>query len=83
MLQLTDETERLARKLASDIGQRRDDFIRTLLLREAKALGVDADAAPKPRMTIAQMNELGKKTAALPLRDTRPARMIMDDLSEV
>lgn len=67
MLQLKDETERLARKLAADIGQRPDDFIRSLLMREAKALGVDADVSPKPRMTVAQMLVLGKKTAALPL----------------
>lgn len=83
MLQLKDETERLARKLAADIGQRPDDFIRSLLMREAKALGVDADVSPKPRMTVAQMLVLGKKTAALPLRDPRPTDLIMDDLNEV
>jgi hypothetical protein len=52
-------------------------------MREAKALGIDADVSPKPRMTIAQMHELGEKIVGLPLRDPRPAKLIMDDLNEV
>ena len=43
MLQLTHDTEQLARKIAARVGRRPDDIIRAALEREAQALGVFSD----------------------------------------
>ena len=43
MLQLTHDTEQLARKIAARVGRSPDDIIRAALEREAQSLGVFSD----------------------------------------
>ena len=83
MLQLTHDTEQLARKVAARIGRRPEDLIRAALEREAKALGVQTDEPIKHRMTVEQMMAFGTKVSALPLLDPRSPKEILDDLNEL
>lgn len=83
MLQLTPDTEQLARKVAARVGRRPEDLIRAALEREARALGVYTDQPGRQRMTVEQMIALGKKVTALPLLDQRTPAEIMDDLNEL
>ncbi|MDX0500904.1 hypothetical protein GOL96_30430 [Sinorhizobium medicae] len=81
MLQLTHDTEQLARRVAARVGRKPEDLIRAALEREAKALGV-SDALPaKRRMTAAEMLAFGKKVAARPILDPRSPQEIADDLN--
>ena len=70
MLQLTHDTEQLARKIAACVGRRPDDIIRAALEREAQALGVFGDLPVMHRRTVQQMTAIGEKVSALPLLDT-------------
>lgn len=82
MLQLTHDTEQLARKIAARVGRRPDDIIRAALEREAQALGVFGDLPVRRRMTVEQMTASGEKVSALPLLDTSSPKEILDDLHE-
>jgi antitoxin VapB len=83
MLQLTQETEQLARRVAARLGREPEDCIRSALEHEAWALNV-ADAPPRRRrMTVEQMLALGNKVASLPLLDPRSPQEIADDLNEL
>lgn len=82
MLQLTEDTERLARQVAARMGRQPEEAIRTVLEREAKALGVPTEPPTNKRMTVEQMLALGDKMTALPLLDPRSPQEIADDLNE-
>jgi antitoxin VapB len=82
MLQLTHDTEQLARKVAARVGRRPDDLIRAALEREAAALGVSTDLPVRNRMTVEQMMAVGEKVSALPLLDPSSPKEILDDLNE-
>ena len=82
MLQLTHDTEQLARKVAARVGRRPDDLIRAALEREAAALGVSTDLPVRNRMTVEQMMAIGEKVSALPLFDPASPKEILDDLNE-
>lgn len=81
MLQLSRDTEQLARRVAARVGRKPEDIIRTALEREAKALGV-ADEPARKRMTAAEMLALGRTVAAMPVLDPRSPKEIADDLNE-
>lgn len=83
MLQLTHDTEQLARKVAAHVGRRPEELIRAALEREAKELGVFTEQPAKRRMTVEQMVALGRKVSSLPLLDPRSPKEILDDLNEL
>lgn len=84
MLRLTQDTERLARQIAARMGRQPEEAIRTVLEREAKALGVPTEAAPpRKRMTAAEMLAFGERMTALPLLDARSPQEIADDLNQL
>lgn len=82
MLQLTHDTEQLARKVAARVGRRPEELIRATHEREVTELGIHTDQAARCRMTVEQMMALGRKVSSLPLPDPRPAKEILDDLNE-
>lgn len=82
MLQLSPDTERLARLMAARVGRKPEDVIRTALEREANALGVADEPPPRKRMTAAEMLALGREVAAMPVLDPRSPQEIADDLNE-
>lgn len=83
MLQLTHDTEQLARKIAARVGRRPDDIIRAALEHEAQALGVFGALPIRQRMTVEQMTALGDKVSALPLLEPSSPNDILDDLHEL
>ncbi len=83
MLHLTQDTERLARQVAAHMGRQPEEVIRTVLEREAKALGVSAEPPARKRMTVEQMLALGREIAAMPVLDPRSPQEIADDLNEI
>ena len=84
MIDLTQETEALAKRMAAAQNVSLDDAIRAALEERARATGVIADARrPRRRMTVEQMLAVGDEIAAMPLLDTRSPREIMDDINVV
>ena len=83
MLQLSQDTEQLARRVAARVGRKPEDLIRAALEREAKALGVSDELPAKRRMTAAEMLALGREIAALPILDPRSPKEIADDLNDL
>ncbi|WP_245472314.1 type II toxin-antitoxin system VapB family antitoxin [Rhizobium jaguaris] len=81
MLQLTYDTEQLARRVAARLGRKPEDLIRAALEREAKALGVSDELPAKRRMTATEMLAFGRKVAARPVLDPRTPQEIADDLN--
>jgi antitoxin VapB len=83
MLQLTQETEQLARRVAARLGREPEDCIRCALEHEAQAFNVADEPPPRRRMTVEQMLAFGEKVAALPILDPRSPQEIADDLNEI
>lgn len=85
MLQLTPDTEQLARRVAARLGREPNDLIRAALEREAKVLGITDTGEPPVRrgMTAAEMLAFGRKVAARPILDPRSPQEIADDLNEI
>lgn len=83
MLHLTQETERLARRVAARAGKQAEDVIRSALENEAKVLGLSDDLAPRQRMTAEEMLAVGDRIGRLPLLDPRSPDEIMDELNEL
>lgn len=83
MLQLTPDTEQLARRLAARVGRTPEDLVRDAIERQAKALGVADEPPARKRMTVEEMLAMGEKVRALPLLDPRSPQEIMDDLNEL
>ncbi len=83
MLQLTPDTEKLARQVAARVGRNPEDLIRDALEREAKALGIANETPTRKRMTAAEMLAFGERMTALPLLDPRSPQEIADDLNEL
>jgi antitoxin VapB len=79
-LQLPRETERLARLVAARVGRKPEEFIRAVIEREAKALGITDK--PRRRPTIAELAEFGEMASRLPILDPRSPEEIADDLNE-
>lgn len=83
MLQLTPDTEQLARRLAARVGRAPEDLIRAAIEREAKALGLSDEPPARRRMTADEMVAYGRKVAAMPILDPRSPGEIADDLNEL
>ena len=84
MLQLSKDTEILARRVAILSGREPEDLIRSALEREAKALGIADDPEPKRRRpTVEEILEFGKRAAKRPILDHRSPKEISDDLNEI
>ena len=79
MINLSQETEALAARLAAAKRISAGEAIRQALEAELRALG--AQARPRRRMTVEQMRALGAEIAALPLLDPRTPAEIMEDLN--
>jgi antitoxin VapB len=79
MINLSQEIETLAARLAAAKRISAGEAIRQALEAELRAMG--AQTRPRRRMTVEQMRALGAEIAALPLLDLRPAAEIMEDLN--
>jgi antitoxin VapB len=79
MLDLSKETETLARRLAEAQHLSVDAAIRLALERQA-AGGVAETGRKHHRMTIEEMLAVGAEIAAMPVIDPRSSQEIMDDL---
>ena len=82
MINLSQETEALAKRLAAAQSLSVEDAIRLALEEKARATGVDAEALrPRRRMSIESMLAVGAEIAAMPVLDPRSPREIMDGLN--
>jgi antitoxin VapB len=83
MINLSQETEALAKRFAAAQSLSVEDAIRGLRLkRKCAAAGVDVDAPrPRRRMSVENMLAVGVEIAATPVLDPRSPREIMDDLN--
>jgi antitoxin VapB len=79
MINLSQETEALATRLAAAKRISAGEAIRQALEAELRAMGTKA--RPRRRMTVEQMRALGAEIAALPLLDRRSPAEIMEDLN--
>jgi len=81
MIQLTDEIETVARRVAAAERASVEDTIRRALEDRARVHGLPAGLTTRRRMSAQDMLETGAEIAALPLRDHRSPQDIMDDLN--
>jgi len=81
MIHLSQESEKLARRLAAVQRVPVAAAIQRALKNEARVSGIAPVAASRRRMTVEQMLALGSEIAALPVRDPRPPSQIMDELN--
>jgi antitoxin VapB len=82
MINLSHETEALAKRLAAAQSLSVEDAIRLALEEKARAAGIDVNALrPRRRMSIESMLAVGAEIAAMPILDPRSPREIMDDLN--
>jgi antitoxin VapB len=79
MIDLSQETEALAARLAEAKRISAGEAIRQALEAELRAMGTQG--RPRRRMTVEQMRALGAEIAALPLLDPRSPAEIMEDLN--
>jgi len=79
MINLSQEIETLAARLAAAKRISAGEAIRQALEAELRAMGTHA--RPRRRMTVEQMRALGAEIAALPLQDPRSPAEIMEDLN--
>jgi len=88
MVQLSQETEALARRLAAAHGISMEEAIRQALEHSAREAGIVAQP-PKPRdgspkavaARKARIDEIAEAIAKMPVLDPRSPREIMDDLN--
>jgi antitoxin VapB len=85
MIDLTHETEALAKRLAEAQRLSVDAAIRRALERQATAAEIAGDAMrpARRRMSIEEMLAVGDEIAAMPLLDPRSPQEIMDDLNAI
>ena len=88
MVQLSQETEALARRLAAAQGISIDEAIKQALEQTARAAGIavhplrQRDSSPKAVATRkARIDEIADEIAKMPVLDPRAPREIMDDLN--
>jgi hypothetical protein len=81
MIHLSREIEALALRLAAAQRLPVEAAIQRALEKEARVSGIEPFAGARRRMTVEQMLALGSEIAALPVRDPRPPRQIMDELN--
>jgi antitoxin VapB len=81
MINLSEETEALARRLAAAQHLSVEEAIRQALEAQARAAEVPSEGRPRRRRTAGQMCAFGAEIAALPVLDSRSPNEIMDDLN--
>jgi antitoxin VapB len=82
MIDLSQETEALAKRLAAAQNISLEDAVREALEECARVKGVTLeDSRPRRRLTVDQMLAVGDEIAAMPLLDTRSPREIIDDIN--
>jgi antitoxin VapB len=81
MINLSQDLETLARRVAAVEQTSVEDAIRRALEDRARAKGVSLVPRHGRRMAAQQMVAFGAEIAAMPLLDSRSPREIMDDLS--
>ena len=82
MINLSQETEALAQRLAAAQRLSVEAAIRQALLTQARAAGIEQEASRR-RMTVEQMLAFGAEIAAMPVLDPRSPKEIMDDLDSL
>jgi len=80
MINLSRETEALARRLATAEGLTVEDTVRLALEERARLTGMARELRSRRRMTVEEMLAVGTEIAAMPLLDRRSPRQIMDGL---
>lgn len=83
MLQLSRETENLARRVAIMVGRRPEDLIQSILEREARELGMLAQQAPMRKAAVEELLEFGRRAAKRPVLDNRSLQEIVDDINKL
>ena len=84
MIQLSQETETLANRLATAQNLSVEDAIKLALEEKARAAGIaPGPLRPRRRMSVDSMLAVGSEIAAMPVLDARSPREIMDDLNAV
>jgi antitoxin VapB len=83
MINLSHETEALAKRLAEAQKFSVEDTIQRALEQQAFAIGLAAETkqAIRRRMSIEEMLAVGNEIAAMPLLDARSPQEIMDELN--
>ena len=82
MINLSQETEALAKRLAAAQNVSLDDAVREALEERARVKGLAlTDSRRRRRLTIDQMLAVGDEIAAMPLLDTRSPQEIFDDIN--
>jgi antitoxin VapB len=83
MINLSDETETLAKRIAGAQRVSVDTAIRDALeqMVENKHIDIRTAQPERRRMSIEEMLSVGDEIAAMPLLDTRSPQEIMDDLN--
>jgi len=81
MIELSEQTEGLARRLAVAQSVSIEVAIRDALEARACEAGLDLNHPATARMTAKEMLALGAAISAQPLRDSRSPNEIMDDLN--
>lgn len=80
MIELSPETETLARKLAAAQPQSVDAVVHGSLEDRARVVGIETQSVRR-RMSAERMLAVGRAIAAMPLLDPRSATEIMDDIN--
>ncbi len=81
MINLSQETEALAQRLANAQRLSVEAVIREALEARARVAGVAPEQRPRRRLTVEQMLAVGSEIAAMPLLDPRSPREIIDDIN--
>lgn len=83
MIDLSHETETLAKRLAAAQRLSVDAAIRQALEQQATATGIATDTMrpARRRMSVEEMLAVGDEIAAMPVLDPRSPQEIMDDLN--
>ena len=81
MIDLPQEVEALAQRLAAAQSLSVEAAIRRALETHARVAGIETNLNHRRRMTVEQMLDFGMEIAALPVLDSRSPDQIMDDLN--
>jgi len=81
MVNLSQETEALAQRLAAAQRLSVEATIHRALEVHARVAGIEQALSPRRRMTVEQMLAFGAEIAAMPILDPRSPNEIMDDLN--
>ncbi len=81
MINLSQETEALAERLAAAQRLSVEATIQRALETQARVVGIEQELSPRRRMTVEQMLAFGSEIAAMPVLDPRSPNEIMDDLN--